>query len=79
MNSSPPSHMPGNRAEHAGLAWQLAEMARSNQSNCRLAVWICPDVRSYRQLVEELAFFLQDSPDLLWRFPSWEVLPYDRV
>ena len=36
-------------------------------------------MRSYRQLSEELAFFLQDVPDLLWRFPAWEVLPYDRV
>ncbi|MDQ6981541.1 MAG: transcription-repair coupling factor [Mariprofundus sp.] len=58
-----------------GLAWHLAGMARSN----RLNVWICPDLRSYRQLAEEIAFFLQDQPGLLWRFPAWEVLPYDRV
>ena len=58
-----------------GLAWHLAGMARSN----RLHVWICPDLRSYRQLTEEIAFFLQDQPELLWRFPAWEVLPYDRV
>ncbi|MDQ6977496.1 MAG: CarD family transcriptional regulator, partial [Ghiorsea sp.] len=45
----------------------------------RLHVWICPDVRSYRILAEELSFFLQDKPELLWRFPAWEVLPYDRV
>ncbi|WP_100266445.1 transcription-repair coupling factor [Mariprofundus ferrinatatus] len=58
-----------------GLAWQLAALARSN----RLSVWICPDLRSYRQLAEETAFFLQHEPGLLWRFPAWEVLPYDRV
>jgi len=58
-----------------GLAWQLAELARTGQ----MTVWICPDLRSYRQLSEEIAFFLQESPELLWRFPAWEVLPYDRV
>ena len=58
-----------------GFAWQLAQTART----CGFNVWICPDLRSYRQLSEELAFFLQDAPDLLWRFPAWEVLPYDRV
>jgi len=58
-----------------GLAWQLAQTAR----NDGLHVWICPDLRSYRQLSEELAFFLQDAPERLWRFPAWEVLPYDRV
>jgi len=58
-----------------GLAWRLSEQARSNS----FSVWICPDLRSYRQLVEEVAFFLQDKPELLWRFPAWEVLPYDRV
>ena len=58
-----------------GLAWRLAELARSGGMH----VWICPDLRSYRQLAEELAFFLQDEPELLWRFPAWEVLPYDRV
>jgi transcription-repair coupling factor (superfamily II helicase) len=42
-------------------------------------VYVCPDLRRYRMLVEELAFFLQDRPELLWRFPAWEVLPYDRV
>lgn len=57
------------------IVWQLAEQARSNQ----FSVYICPDVRSYRQLAEELAFFLQDTPERLWRFPAWEVLPYDRV
>jgi len=58
-----------------GLAWRLASMARSDA----LHVWICPDLRSYRQLAEEIAFFLQDAPEKLWRFPAWEVLPYDRV
>ncbi len=58
-----------------GLAWRLAELARLDG----LHVWICPDLRSYRQLAEEVAFFLQDAPDKLWRFPAWEVLPYDRV
>ncbi len=58
-----------------GLAWRLAELARSGG----LHVWICPDLRSYRQLAEEVAFFLQNEPELLWRFPAWEVLPYDRV
>ena len=58
-----------------GLAWQLAHLAKSGG----FSVWICPDLRSYRQLVEEAAFFLQEEPELLWRFPAWEVLPYDRV
>jgi len=58
-----------------GLAWQLAGLARSDA----LHVWICPDLRSYRQLADEVAFFLHDAPDKLWRFPAWEVLPYDRV
>ncbi|MDX8396823.1 MAG: transcription-repair coupling factor [Mariprofundaceae bacterium] len=59
----------------AGLAWQLSKQARLPG----LHVYICPDVRSYRNLIEELAFFLQNDPTLLWRFPAWEVLPYDRV
>jgi len=58
-----------------GLAWQLSQLAGSD----KLIVWVCPDLRSYRQLAEELAFFLQDRPERLWRFPAWEVLPYDRV
>jgi len=58
-----------------GLAFHLSNLARKNG----LHVWICPDLRTYRQLSEELAFFLQDVPELLWRFPAWEVLPYDRV
>jgi len=59
-----------------GLAYQLAKQAEASHV---LQVWICPDVRSYRILAEELSFFLQDTPELLWRFPAWEVLPYDRV
>ncbi len=58
-----------------GLSFHLSNIARES----RLHVWICPDLRSYRQLSEELAFFLQDAPELLRRFPAWEVLPYDRV
>ncbi|MDQ6952453.1 MAG: transcription-repair coupling factor [Mariprofundaceae bacterium] len=58
-----------------GLAWQLSELAQQSG----LHVYICPDVRSYRALAEELAFFLHDKPELFWRFPAWEVLPYDRV
>ncbi|MDX8403080.1 MAG: transcription-repair coupling factor, partial [Mariprofundaceae bacterium] len=61
--------------EHHGLAWQLAEIARAE---C-LSVYICPDLRSYRVLSEELSFFLQNGPERLWRYPAWEVLPYDRV
>ncbi len=60
---------------HHGLAWQLAQMAEGDA----LHVWIAPDVRSYRQLAEELAFFLQSQSGKLWLFPAWEVLPYDRV
>ena len=59
-----------------GLAYDLAQKAKKSK---KLQVWICPDVRSYRMLAEELSFFLQDAPELLWRFPAWEVLPYDRV
>ncbi len=67
-NLNPPSAQPG-------LAWQLSEIAGSDE----LAVYICPDLRSYRTLSEELSFFLQDRRERLWRFPAWEVLPYDRV
>jgi len=58
-----------------GLSWQLSTEARREG----LSVYICPDLRSYRTLSEELSFFLQDTPELLWRYPAWEVLPYDRV
>ncbi len=60
----------------AGLAYQLSKSIKRKK---KLQVWICPDVRAYRILAEELSFFLQDCPELLWRFPAWEVLPYDRV
>jgi len=60
----------------AGLAYQLSKSIKRKK---KLQVWICPDVRAYRILAEELSFFLQDQPELLWRFPAWEVLPYDRV
>ncbi|MDX8407477.1 MAG: hypothetical protein R8L58_03745, partial [Mariprofundaceae bacterium] len=79
MNEHASGDNPNTHNELTGLAWRLAELARSQQACGRLAVWICPDLRSYRQLSEELAFFLQQSPDLLWQFPAWEVLPYDRV
>jgi len=39
---------PSTRAPLTGLAWQLAALARSGE----FAVWICPDLRSYRQLAE---------------------------
>jgi len=58
-----------------GLAYRLSKLARRPG----LHVHICGDLRSYRQLSEELGFFLQDAPQRLWRFPAWEVLPYDRV
>jgi len=68
MQAPEPSSSPG-------LSFQLASLARSGG----LHVYICEDLRSYRLLAEELGFFLQDTPELLWRFPAWEVLPYDRV
>ncbi|MDQ6954909.1 MAG: transcription-repair coupling factor [Mariprofundaceae bacterium] len=76
MNSSAVPSPP-----HIGLAWHLAQLAISNKQNntSKLHVYICPDVRSYRLLREELAFFLCAEPQLLWCFPAWEVLPYDRV
>jgi len=58
-----------------GLSWQLSLEARKPG----LSLYICPDLRSYRTLSEELSFFMQDRPELLWRYPAWEVLPYDRV
>jgi len=66
---------------HTGLAWHLAQLALSSKQakQTKLHVYICPDVRSYRLLSEELDFFLYAHPELLWRFPAWEVLPYDRV
>jgi len=68
------SHLP--TLTQVGLAYDLAKRAKKSK---KLHVWIAPDVRSYRILAEELSFFLQDNPELLWRFPAWEVLPYDRV
>ncbi|MFQ5356416.1 MAG: hypothetical protein ACE5DY_08035, partial [Mariprofundaceae bacterium] len=58
-----------------GIAYLLAESA------CKpgLRTFICRDLKSYRLLSEEVSFFLQDSPHLLWRFPAWEMLPYDHV
>jgi len=75
--STPPPNTTTSNSNNplTGLAWRLAKLAESDQ----LHVWICPDVRSYRQLSEEVAFFLHDRPQRLWRFPAWEVLPYDRV
>ncbi len=66
---------------HTGLAWHLSQIALSSKQTktAQLHVYICPDVRSYRLLSEELAFFLHAQPELLWHFPAWEVLPYDRV
>jgi len=58
-----------------GFAWHLAQLAREPG----FRVFVCPDLRTYRRLAEEVAFFLQDAEGLLWRFPAWEVLPYDRV
>ena len=74
-NTSTPEQLSANLSQ-VGLAYDLAKRAKKSS---RLHVWICPDVRSYRILAEELSFFLQDKPELLWRFPAWEVLPYDRV
>ena len=74
-NSETSGVQAGFKAEMTGLAWQLAGLAETDG----LAVWICPDLRSYRQLAEELAFFLQHRPERLWLFPAWELLPYDRV
>ncbi|RMH62429.1 MAG: transcription-repair coupling factor [Zetaproteobacteria bacterium] len=65
----------GKATEAPGLSWRLSQLADDD----RLHVWIAPDVRSYRQLAEELAFFLQRMRDRLWLFPAWEILPYDRV
>jgi transcription-repair coupling factor (superfamily II helicase) len=57
-----------------GFSYQLATLARQPG----LSVFVCADLRRYRQLSEELGFYLQDTPALLWRFPAWETLPYDR-
>ncbi|OIO71067.1 MAG: transcription-repair coupling factor [Zetaproteobacteria bacterium CG_4_10_14_0_2_um_filter_55_20] len=73
-HDSPPMQSPV-QSNPPGLAFQLAALARTGG----LHVYICEDLRSYRLLSEELSFFLQDEPQLLWRFPAWEVLPYDRV
>ncbi|MDQ6962988.1 MAG: transcription-repair coupling factor [Mariprofundaceae bacterium] len=60
---------------NAGLSFELAHLARQKG----FSVYICSNVKSYRLLAEELACFLQDSPELLWLFPAWEVMAYDRV
>ncbi len=70
-----PRPMPDLSSEPIGLAWRLARLALQPG----LHVWICPDLAAYRQLSEELAFFLQGQRERLWRFPAWEMLPYDRV
>lgn len=56
-------------------SYQLAQLARKPG----LRVWICNDLRQYRQLCESVSFLMQDVRDRLWLFPAWEVLPYDRV
>lgn len=75
VNSTIETGDPKQPSVHPGLAWQLSELARSDE----LTVYICPDLRSYRSISEELSFFLQENRQRLWRFPAWEVLPYDRV
>lgn len=70
-----PMQEPVSTTATQGLAYRLSRLA----GEPGLHIYICPDLRSYRQLSEELSFFLQQQPDLLWRFPAWEVLPYDRV
>ncbi len=62
-------------SSHCALAWQLTQQITPSN----LLVYICPDVRSYRQLSDEMSFFMQHRMDDLWLFPAWEVLPYDRV
>ena len=71
-HDSPPMQTAPNQT---GLAYRLSELARKPG----LHVYICRSLRTYRTLSEELSFFLQDNKLLLWRFPAWEVLPYDRV
>ncbi|MBF0281471.1 MAG: transcription-repair coupling factor [Zetaproteobacteria bacterium] len=73
IEHSPPTQPPSTDA--IGTAYTLAQMAQQSS----LTVYIAPDVRTYRQLSEELSFFLQETPERLWRFPAWEVLPYDRI
>ncbi|MDX8394190.1 MAG: transcription-repair coupling factor [Mariprofundales bacterium] len=63
------------KKENCSLAYQLATLARKSG----LSAYICSDVRSYRRLSEEVAFFLQDDAQRLLLFPAWEILPYDRV
>jgi transcription-repair coupling factor (superfamily II helicase) len=71
----PPMSAPGTvHPIPSGLSYRLAALARRPG----LAVFVCTDLRRYRQLSEELGFYLQDVPELLWRFPAWETLPYDR-
>jgi len=60
---------------HAGLSFELAHLARKGG----FSVYICSTLRSYRLLAEELSCFLQDSSELLYLFPAWEVMAYDRV
>ncbi len=68
MNEHPPH-------DDCALAWQLSQLVDDE----RLHVYICPDVRSYRRLSDELSFLLGHRPESLWLFPAWEILPYDRV
>lgn len=49
---------------------QLAYRLACEAGKGGLLVYICPDLRSYRSISEELAFFLQEKPELLWRFPA---------
>jgi len=74
-SSATSSNTTSSHTDSAGLAWQLAQAAAQSGFH----IYIAADVRSYRALAEELAFFLPDPATQLWRFPAWEVLPYDRV
>lgn len=58
-----------------GCAESLA-LAQAIEQENRLFVIVTPDNHIALQLIQELAFFLQDKYPIL-HFPDWETLPYD--
>jgi transcription-repair coupling factor (superfamily II helicase) len=51
-------------------------LAKAIEQQKRLFVIVTPDNHTATQLIQELAFFLQEKYPVL-HFPDWETLPYD--
>lgn len=59
--------------EGPARAWWVAQFLRER----RAAVVVCPDFSGAEQFADELSFFIGGSGAKL--FPSWQILPFERV